>query len=76
MIIFGGRHLQRSLSNIYSLDFSSLTWTKMEPIGSIPLGRDSHTAVLFNNSLMIIFGGNVNLIIYGILILLNINGQK
>ena len=23
MIIFGGRHLQRSLSNIYSLDFSS-----------------------------------------------------
>ena len=58
MIIFGGRHLQRSLSNIYSLDFSSLTWSKMEPIGSIPLGRDSHTAVLYNNSHMIIFGGN------------------
>ena len=58
MIIFGGRHLQRSLSNIYSLDFSSLTWSKMEPIGSIPLGRDSHSAVLYNNTHMIIFGGN------------------
>ena len=58
MIIFGGRHLQRSLSNVYSLNFSSLTWTKMEPIGPVPLSRDSHTAVLYNNSNMIIFGGN------------------
>ena len=30
----------------------------MEPVGSIPLGWDSHTAVLYNNSHMIIFGGN------------------
>ena len=58
MIIFGGRHLKKSLSNIYSLDFSSFTWTKMEPIGITPLARDSHTAVLYNNSDMIIFGGN------------------
>ena len=58
MIIFGGRHLQRSLSNVYSLNFSSLTWSKMEPIGIIPLARDSHSAVLYNNSDMIIFGGN------------------
>ena len=58
MIIFGGRHLQRSLSNVYSLDFSTLTWSKMEPIGPIPLARDSHTAVLYNNTDMIIFGGN------------------
>ena len=58
MIIFGGRHLQRSLSNVYSLDFSTLTWSKMEPIGPIPLARDSHTAVLYNNTNMIIFGGN------------------
>ena len=58
MIIFGGRHLQRSLSNVYSLNFSSLTWSKMEPIGIIPLARDSHSAVLYNNTDMIIFGGN------------------
>ena len=30
----------------------------MEPVGSIPLGWDSHTAVLYNNSHIIIFGGN------------------
>ena len=58
MIIFGGRHLKKSLSNVYSLNFSSLTWSKMEPIGIIPLARDSHSAVLYNNTDMIIFGGN------------------
>ena len=58
MIIFGGRHLKKSLSNVYSLNFSSLTWSKMEPIGIIPLARDSHSAVLYNNTNMIIFGGN------------------
>jgi hypothetical protein len=31
MIIFGGRHSQRILSNIYSLDFTSLSWSKIEP---------------------------------------------
>ena len=30
----------------------------MEPIGIIPLARDSHSAVLYNNTDMIIFGGN------------------
>jgi hypothetical protein len=58
MIIFGGRHLQRSLSNIYSLDFTSLTWTKIEPNGTPPPARDSHSAVFYKNSDMIIFGGN------------------
>ena len=58
MIIFGGRHSQRSLSNLYSLDFSTYTWTKIEPINNPPLARDSHSAVLYDNSNMIIFGGN------------------
>ena len=58
MIIFGGRHLQRSLSNIYSLDFTTLTWSKIEPNGNPPPTRDSHSAVIYNNSDMIIFGGN------------------
>ena len=58
MIIFGGRHLQRSLSNIYSLNFETLTWVKIEPAGNIPLARDSHSAVLYNNYDMLIFGGN------------------
>lgn len=58
MIIFGGRHLQRSLSNIYALDFTTLTWSKIEPCGNPPPARDSHSAVIYNNSDMIIFGGN------------------
>ena len=58
MIIFGGRHLQRSLSNIYALDFTTLTWSKIEPCGNPPPARDSHSAIIYNNSDMIIFGGN------------------
>ena len=58
MIIFGGRHLQRSLSNIYLLDFTTFNWSKIEPEGNPPSGRDSHSAVLYNNYDMIIFGGN------------------
>ena len=58
MIIFGGRHLQRTLSNIYSLDFTTLTWSKIEPLGNPPPARDSHTAIIYNNTDMIIFGGN------------------
>ena len=58
MIIFGGRHSQRILSNIYSLDFTSLSWTKIEPCGNSPPARDSHSAIIYNNTDMIIFGGN------------------
>ena len=57
MIIFGGRHSQRSLSNIYSLDFRTLSWTKVDQFGLSPPARDSHSAVLYNNE-MIIFGGS------------------
>ena len=58
MIIFGGRHSQRILSNIYSLDFTSLSWSKIEPCGNSPPARDSHSAIIYNDSDMIIFGGN------------------
>ena len=58
MIIFGGRHSQRILSNIYSLDFTSLSWSKIEPCGNSPPARDSHSAIIYNNVDMIIFGGN------------------
>ena len=58
MIIFGGHHLQRSLSNIYAFDFTTLTWSKIEPFGNPPPARDSHSAIIYNNIDMIIFGGN------------------
>ena len=58
MIIFGGRHSHRILSNIYSLDFATLTWSKIEPYSKAPQARDSHSAIIYNNCDMIIFGGN------------------
>lgn len=57
MVIFGGRHSQRTLSNIYSLDFRTLSWSKIDQIGASPPARDSHSAILYNNE-MIIFGGS------------------
>ena len=46
MLIFGGRHSHRSLVNIYSLDLTSLVWTKLEPLGQSPPARDSHSALV------------------------------
>ena len=58
MIIFGGRHSQRILSNIYSLDFTTLSWSKIDPTGNSPPARDSHSAIIYKDSDMVIFGGN------------------
>lgn len=45
MIIFGGRH-SRCLSNIYSLSFETLNWSKIEQIGMSLPARDSHSAIM------------------------------
>ena len=58
MIIFGGRHSLRILSNIYSLDFVTLSWSKIEPYSKAPQARDSHSAIIYKDTDMIIFGGN------------------
>ena len=46
ILVFGGRHSHRSLVNIYSLDLSTMVWTKLEPLGQAPPARDSHSAIL------------------------------
>jgi hypothetical protein len=46
MLIFGGRHSQRSMVNIYSFDFFTMTWTKYEAFGGLPPARDSHSALI------------------------------
>lgn len=46
MILFGGRHNQRSLATLYSLNFNSLTWFKIEPYGQSPPARDSHSVLM------------------------------
>lgn len=46
MVIFGGRHSLRCLSNIYSLSFQTLNWNKIEQIGMSPPARESHSAIM------------------------------
>ena len=57
MIIFGGRHNQRSLANLFALNLQFLTWTKLDSYGQTPPARDSHSVILYKNE-MIIFGGS------------------
>jgi hypothetical protein len=46
MVIFGGRHSTRSLANLNILDFETLLWGKLEPLGQIPPARDSHSSIV------------------------------
>ncbi len=46
MIIFGGRQSTKSLANIYSFDFESNLWQKIETLGQTPPARDSHSTIL------------------------------
>ena len=57
MIIFGGRHNQRSLANMFSLDLQTLSWTKIDSYGQTPPARDSHSVLMYKDE-MIIFGGS------------------
>ena len=55
MIIFGGRQSTKSLANIYSFDFDTNIWQKIEPLGQIPPARDSHSTILVRNNIKSIF---------------------
>lgn len=46
MYIFGGRNSCRNLANIYAFNLENFFWYKIEPIGQVPLARDSHSAIL------------------------------
>lgn len=46
MIIFGGRQSTKSLANIYSFDFESNLWQKIDTLGQTPPARDSHSTIL------------------------------
>lgn len=59
LVIFGGRHNQRVLSNMFALDLLSLSWAKIDSYGQSPPARDSHSALLLNEGTqMLIFGGS------------------
>ena len=57
MYVFGGRSAEGSfLQDLWILALHSLTWRQVEPSGSIPAARTGHTAVMYQDR-MIVFGG-------------------
>jgi len=59
MLIFGGYEEEVGLfsQDVYSLDLNTLTWTFVSTTGPAPTFRDFHTATVFQDRYMLIFGG-------------------
>nr|XP_060632885.1 host cell factor 2 [Anolis sagrei ordinatus] len=55
MFIFGGMSGCR-LNDLWELDIESMTWSKLESKGTVPLPRSLHTASVIGNK-MYVFGG-------------------
>uniref|UniRef100_G1KS35 Host cell factor C2 n=1 Tax=Anolis carolinensis TaxID=28377 RepID=G1KS35_ANOCA len=55
MFIFGGMSGCR-LNDLWELDIESMTWSKLESKGTVPLPRSLHTANVIGNK-MYVFGG-------------------
>jgi len=56
MYVLDGTSDRDRISDFWKLDLGSMTWSKVMEAGTIPHGRSGHTAVIFND-LMILFGG-------------------
>ena len=56
MYIYGGLAKYCPTSNVYIYGFEKGDWSKAEIKGDLPPGRSCHAAVLYNGS-MIIYGG-------------------
>jgi len=57
MYLFGGHDGSRHLNDTYVFDFMAKTWCEVQTDGPIPYPRDSHVAVMYENS-MFIYGGS------------------
>ena len=59
MFVFGGHDGTRHLEDLHSFDFSSQSWTLVQTTKppTISISRDSHTAVVHRDS-MLVFGGS------------------
>ena len=61
MFLFGGSNLEAENRKFFSLDLNHFRWDVVKSRGDLPLTRDEHTAVLYENEQsMIIFGGFMN----------------
>lgn len=58
MIIFGGRDEDNEkLNDIWSFNCETSKWTKITPANPSPLPRCGHSATMYNENTMLIFGG-------------------
>ncbi|CAI5477197.1 unnamed protein product [Closterium sp. Yama58-4] len=56
--VFGGEDSKRRLLNdVYSLDLTTFVWDKLDTTGTPPLPRAGHTAMVYNEHYLTIFGG-------------------
>ncbi|GAX78252.1 hypothetical protein CEUSTIGMA_g5694.t1 [Chlamydomonas eustigma] len=58
LYVFGGEDPhRRPLSDLWSLDLESITWTKPETTGPVPSARSAHAATSYLNRYLLLFGG-------------------
>lgn len=61
MFLFGGSNLETENRKFFSLDLNNFRWELVKSRGELPITRDEHTAVVYENEQsMIIFGGFMN----------------
>ena len=61
MYLFGGSNLDQENRKFLILDMNMLKWELVKSKGDLPITRDEHTAVIYDNeSSMIVFGGFCN----------------
>ncbi|PRW33002.1 kelch motif [Chlorella sorokiniana] len=56
MLVYGGREDEDYFDDLWLLNIATGQWSRVEPVGRAPLGRDHHSAVFFNGS-MFVFAG-------------------
>lgn len=61
MFLFGGSNLEAENRKFFSLDMNHFRWDLVKSRGDLPLTRDEHTSVIYENEhSMVIFGGFMN----------------
>lgn len=61
MYLFGGSNLESENRKFFSLDLNHFRWDVVKSRGDLPITRDEHTCIVYENeSSMIIFGGFCN----------------
>ena len=61
MYLFGGSNLEAENRKFYALDLNNFRWEVVKSRGDLPITRDEHSCLVYENeSSMIIFGGFCN----------------